>query len=166
MASSHSGSRLRLVGKQVCLIQAAQLHELLDATPAAPCFPLSSPGRGALCAWCWRGMMISIHPPCIPWKPSLFSACSQVTPSWQRVGACLCVRSTAGVRLETLSSRWHHSLRGQSRASTFVVKLGLDLVLGGPSGASGSGFPNRRLSSFSRPPITYHPFLRSILIPR
>ena len=110
--------------------------------------------------------MISIHPPCIPWKPSLSSACSQVTPSWQRVGACLCVRSTAGVRLETLSSRWHHSLRGQSRASTFVVKLGLDLVLGGPSGASGSGFPNRRLSSFSRPPITYHPFLRSILIPR
>lgn len=152
MASSHSGSRLGQVGKQVCLSQAAQLHELLDAAPAAPCFPLSSPGRGARCAWCWRGMMIAIHPLCIPWKPSLPSACSQVSPSWQRVGACLWVRSTAGVRLETVSRRWHHGLRAQSRASTFVVKLGLDRVLGGPSGASGSGFPNRRLSSFSRPP--------------
>lgn len=109
--------------------------------------------------------MIAIHPLCIPWKPSLSSACSQVTPRWQRVGACLCVRSTAGVRLET-SRRWHQSLRAQSRAPTFAVKLGLDRVLGGPSGASRSGFPNRRLSSFSLPPITYHPFLRSILIPR
>ena len=35
LVSSHSRSQLRQVGKQV-LVQAAQLHVLLDATPELP----------------------------------------------------------------------------------------------------------------------------------
>lgn len=166
MASSHSGSQLGQVGKQVCLSQAAQLHELLDAAPAAPCFPSE-----LTCAGCPLRLVLErnddrhsspVHPLEAFPAQCLLSGLSQLAEGGgTSLGPQHC-GCAAGDGVTQVAS-WP---QGPEPSVHLCGEAGL-----GPGvGRTVRGFriwvPEQTALILLPSPITYHPFLRSILIPR